>query len=1035
VPTARRLSVVFLFLCICLPAAAAGLEISRLRCESLVGPLGLTETKPRLSWEVASDRRGARQSAWQIRVATSAEKLAAPDLWDSNRVESAETTGIVYAGKPLRSDMAVFWQVRAWDEKKEASAWSGPATWTMGLLAPGDWTAAWIGLPAPPPESGTLDASTHWIAPAGIDPANAPAGPFRYRRTISFDPASTRQVLATIAGDDRFRAWINDRHFLSGGGHAKARRLDITGYLDPGENTLAIEVVNGATGPTALLCRIEEIPIPGATTPAKPSISANAGGWKAARDAAPGWRKPEFDASSWKPASDAAPAGGAPQGEIRWTDAAHNLPARMLRREFDFKKEIRRATVHLTGLGYHELHINGRKVGDQVLEPALVHYDVRVPVSTYDVTALLHPGANAVGILLGNGRYMAPDFRIRPNTLDYGVPVARAQIHIEFADGSRKTIGTATDWQATDAGPVRANNDYDGETYDARLEMPGWSEPGFDATHWQKAAAMPAPKGTPRNIACPPTRVTERIQPVKVTEPRPGVFVFDFGQNLVGWCRLKTTGERGTEIRIRHAETLREDGMLATANLRGAMAADRYILSGAADAELWEPRFAYHGFRYAEVVGLPAKPGPDTLEACVVHSDLPSASTWKSSNETLDAILANVRRGVEGNYRSIPTDCPQRDERQGWLGDRAAESRGEAYLFDISAFYSKWLDDIRDAQKPDGLVPDVCPPYWPMNSGSAVWPAALAIVPQSLHDIYGDRRAAERNYDAVAKWLRFQLARRDAAGLLPADPYGDWCPPPKDPDLIHAVSPEVVTDKRFVANLYLAKNLSMAAWMAPLAGHESETAGWLEARKPLVEAIIKTWWNPETSAFANGTQTTSALALAFGIAGKDRRPALARSLVARIRTTDKGHIGTGLIGAQWLMRTLDEIGHSSLAFELATQRSYPSWGYMVEHDATTVWELWNGNTADPAMNSGNHVMLVGDLVTWCYERLAGIRPAAPGFSKLLMHPEPVGGLSFVDVEYRSVRGPVRNDLPHSARPHDSGDPLGQISLPGPLRIL
>ncbi len=856
----RCVSSIFLLFCTILPGVA-GLEISRLRCESLVGPLGLTEAKPRLSWEVASDRRGARQTAWQIRAATSAGKLAKPDLWDSGRVESAETAGIVYAGKPLCPNTAVFWQVRVWDENNKASEWSGPATWTMGLLAPSDWSAKWIGLPASPEKAG----------------------------------------------------------------------------------------------------------------------------------------------------------------------AVRDLPARMLRHEFDCEKgkEIRRATVHLTGLGYHELHINGRKVGDLVLEPALVHYDVRVPVSTYDVTAQLHPGANAIGIILGNGRYRAPDLRERPNTRDYGAPLVRAQLHIEFTDGSRKLVATGPDWRATDAGPIRANNDYDGETYDARLEMPGWSEPGFDDSRWLKPSAMPAPKGRPVHIECPPIRVTEHIQPVKVAEPRPGVFVFDFGRNIVGWCRLKATGDRGAEIRIRHAETLLGDGMLDTANLRKAKATDRYILSGSAEAELWEPRFTYHGFRYAELTGLPGKPGPDTLEACVVHSDLPSAGTWKSSNETLDAILANIRRGLEGNYRSIPTDCPQRDERQGWLGDRAAEARGEAYLFDVAAFYSKWLGDIRDAQKPDGLIPDVCPPYWPVDSGSAVWPAALPLIAKSLHDIYGDRRAAGENYPALAKWLRFQLARRGADGLLPAGRYGDWCPPPKDTSLIHAKSPDVVTDKRFIANAYLAENLSLAAWMAPLAGHDSDTAEWLGARKVLGGTIVKTWWNPETSVFANGTQTASALALAFGLAGEERRPALVRSLVARIRAADCGHIGTGAIGTQWLMGTLTDIGHASLAFEMATQHGYPGWGYMVEHGATTVWELWNGDTAPPGMNSRNHVMLVGDLVTWSYERLAGIRPAAPGFSKLTMYPEPVGGLSFVDAEYRSVRGPVRS---HWKRGKD-GSFEWQIQIP------
>jgi alpha-L-rhamnosidase len=679
----------------------------------------------------------------------------------------------------------------------------------------------------------------------------------------------------------------------------------------------------------------------------------------------------------------------------------------MLRHEFEAPKP-KRAIACLTGLGYHELYLNGKKAGDRVLEPALTDYDKRVPVSYYDVTELLRDGRNAIGLWLGNGRYHAPDTEVPTPTRTYGAPLARLQLHLEFDGGKTTTILSDETWQVSDQGPIRENNDYDGEVYDARMEMPGWSEPGFDATGWNPADLLPAPKGQARHIPCPPMRVTERIKPVKLTEPTPGTFVFDFGQNLVGWTKLAVKGPRDTTVRLRFAETLRKNGNVYLTNMRGARVTDRYILSGSDETETWEPRFSYHGFRYAEVTGFPGKPTLESLEACVVHSDLEPAGSWKSSNETVNRILTNTRWGLRGNYLSIPTDCPQRDERQGWQGDRANESRGEAYLFDTAAFYTKWLDDVRDSQRDDGCVSDVCPPYWPFYSGSAVWPAVQTIVPNTLHEIFGDLRSSQRHYPGVAKWLDFQLKRLQPDGLLPPDPYGDWCAPPKDPNLIHARSPEVVTDKQFVANCYLAAQLGFAARMSRLAGKPEDADKWLAARQQLSTALLKKFWNADTASFANGTQTSSILPLAFDLVPADSRPALARSLVARIRGADQSHIGTGLIGAQWLMNTLTGIGHARLGLEIASHTTYPSWGYMLEQDATTIWELWNGNTADPAMNSGNHVMLVGDLVTWCYEHLAGIRPDAPGFGHLRMEPQAVGALGSVEAEYRSIRGPIRS---------------------------
>jgi len=994
-------------LVIALPQGLEALTVNRLRCEFLNAPEGLQEVRPRLSWELSSERRGARQTAWQVLAASSPERLQEgnADLWDSGRVEISETANIPWGGAALKSNGNVHWQVRVWDEENKASAWSEAATWSMGLLDEADWTAQWIGLPDAPAEPGDLPREAVWIWTNEETP-QAPAGVRRFRTTFDADPDGLSEARIYMAADDRYRLKLNGREIGIGSGFEIAHSLEISDFLVQGANTLAVEVTNDIKGPAGWLGLVELRNRDDGSA----RLITGADGWKFSIEAPPGWDKPGFDDSAWLPAMVVAALGDMPWGETMAVDTSRALPARMLRREFE-AAGVRRATVHLTGLGYHELWINGGKASDRVLEPALTQYDKRVPVSTYEVTHLIQDGRNAIGVHLGNGRYHAPRLTVPTDTVDYGEPLLRAQLHLELADGSTQVITSGTDWRVTDEGPIRENNDYDGEIHDARREQSGWSSPGFDDSEWQAASILPAPAGAPRMSPIPPIRVIEELKAISHTEIRPGVWIYDFGQNLVGWCRLQGTGEAGSSVRLLHAEVLNDDGSLYLTNMRGAKVRDQYIFRGDPDGESWEPSFTYHGFRYVEMTGFPGTPDLDTLRAKVVHTDLENAGSWQSSNALLNQIYQNVRWGLRGNYLSVPVDCPQRDERQGWIGDRSAESRGEAYLFDIAAFYTKWLDDIRDSQREDGNVSDVCPAYWPFYSGSAVWPAAQSILPETLHEIYADEAIIRRHFDGYEKWLRFLMARRDNDGLLPPDPYGDWCAPPEDLQIIHSTSEDVVTDKGFVANSYLAKHFQQAAWMAGLLKNADAAKAWAKEFEATHAALQARWWNPDAKRFANGTQTSAVLALAFGLVPEGQRDALVATLSERIRTTDKGHIGTGLIGAQWLHRTLSSVGATDTAFEIATRKTYPSLGYMVENGATTIWELWNGNTADPSMNSGNHVMLVGDLMIWLHENLAGIQPdpTAPGFSRILLKPEFPTGLDHVACNYHSMRGPIRSE--------------------------
>ena len=697
-----------------------------------------------------------------------------------------------------------------------------------------------------------------------------------------------------------------------------------------------------------------------------------------------------------------------PLGNVR-TSESRRQPALCLRKEFTVGKKIRRATVSFSGLGWSELYLNGSKVGDHVLSPALAQYNQRAFYVTYDVTRQLRRGANAIGVLLGNGRYYADRSKVYTGTVTFGWPKLLLQLRVEYADGSVSNIVSDESWKLTTNGPIVANNDYDGEEYDARKEFPNWSRPGFNDAKWQPAQTVEAPSSAISAEMIEPIRVTGTLKPVAMTHPKPDVYVFDLGQNMVGWARLLVSGPADTTVTLRFAETLKPNGTLYLANLRGAVATDTYTLKGHG-TEIWEPRFTSHGFRYVEVTGYPGTPGLDSVEGRVVNDDLPTAGEFECSLPLLNRIYHAVVWGVRGNYHSIPTDCPQRDERQGWLGDRSEESRGETFLFDNSALYAKWLQDIADAQRPNGSVPDIAPAFWSIYSDNVIWPSSGVIIPEMLREQYDDTQTVARHYDSAKKWMDF-MSHFITNGLISKDTYGDWCAPPEDPTLIHSRDPNRETDKTLLATSCFYHDLRLMEGDAQMLGKTEDARQFHDQAEIMKVAFNDRFLNRELGQYDNGSQTACVLPLAFGLVPDDMRQRIFNHLAGKIVNESHGHIGTGLVGGQYLMRVLTDNGRPDLACTIATQQAYPSWGYMVEHGATTIWELWNGNTADPAMNSGNHVMLVGDLVIWLYEDLAGIKsdPAQPGFKHIIMQPHPVGDLTFVNATHRSPYGLIVSD--------------------------
>jgi len=1004
---------------------AAGVHPQQLRCEYRANPQGIDVAEPRLSWiltAAAAKDRGLRQTAYRILVASSSRALEAGtgDLWDSGKQESGQSIQVVYRGRPLASGAAAFWKVQVWDQAGQASEWSQPAEWSMGLLRPEDWHGRWIGREEAGAVAGVVKdpgspyaalEQARWIWDAAKAQAGAATGDrfFRETFTIPADRAIKRAILVAGA-DSRADVFCNGTAIATGAGTALPAVQDVTPLVHAGENAVAIRAAHTAAGrPAGLIAAVRVEFASG-----EPLLIQTGGHWRATAKPEPGWEKPAYLDSAWPPAKELGNYGMAPWGAAGFV-AEHRLPARLLRKEFDAPKKVRLAMAHYAGLGLSELYLNGAKVGDHVLSPGLTDYDKHVLYETFDVTRQIAQGRNAIGLMLGNGRYYAPRGPgAEPATRSFGFPKAIVQLDIEYEDGSRASVVSDDTWKLTTAGPVRANNEYDGEEYDARMELAGWSRAGFSDAGWEAAQMAPPPAGILTAQMAEPLRVTETLRPVSVKKLSPGVYIFDMGQNMVGWCRLTVSGPRGTQVTLRHAETLNPDGSLYTANLRSARAADTYTLKGEGQ-ETWEPRFTYHGFRYVEVTGFPGEPTAAALEGRVVHDDMAKTADFTSSNELLNQIHHNMFWGIRGNYRSIPTDCPQRDERQGWLGDRSQVSRSESYMFDVAAFYSKWMTDLEDSQRPNGSIPVVSPNYWPFYYDDLTWPSTFLFLPGMLYEQYGDRRVLEREYPAMKKWIDHERTFL-ANGLMPKDQYGDWCVPPEDPKLIHSQDPKRITDKTLLGTAYYYELLRLMAHYARLLDKPPEANGFEMLASQVNEAFQKRFFKPLDGVYDNGTQTSSILPLYFQMVPENRRDAVLASLTRKIEQESNGHVGTGLVGAQWLMRTLSDNGHADTAYQIATQKTYPGWGYMVSKGATTIWELWNGDTADPAMNSGNHVMQIGDLAVWMYEYLAGIRsdPEKPGFEHIVIHPYPAGDLTFVKASHQSMYGTISSSWKRAA---------------------
>lgn len=687
---------------------------------------------------------------------------------------------------------------------------------------------------------------------------------------------------------------------------------------------------------------------------------------------------------------------------------APKINARYLHKKFELPKSIKTAIVNISGLGLYELYINGKKVGNDVLAPAQTQFDKQVMYNSYDVTNYLQKGKNAIGCILGNGRWI--NLRNKPEFAEVDslpkFPKLIAQIQITFTDGSIQNIISDESWKISADGPVRFNNEFDGERYDANREFVNWATPELNDANWANASLSEIPKGKLSAQMSEPIRITEVIKPISIKKLKEDIYIMDMGQNMVGWLKLRLKGTKGKTVKLRFAETLKADGALYTENLRSAKATDIYISKGATTEE-YEPRFTYHGFRFVEISGLGYEPQLSDFEGKVVHDDVEMIGFFECENKTMNTVFKNACWGIRGNYRSFPTDCPQRDERQGWLGDRGASSKGEAFVFRNINLYAKWLQDIKNAQLENGVIPDVAPAYYKIYSDNITWPSAYMIIPYTYYQNFGDKSVIVNNYEAMKKWSEHMISLLNG-NLIGKDAYGDWCVPPENLEMIWTNDPKRKTSPMLLGSAYLYYDLKLMSFYSEIAERPGDKAYFDNKASEIKEAINKVLFDRKTAKYENNSMTSSILPLAFEIVPEEYKEKVFQNLVEKLIVDHNGHVGTGLIGAQWQMQTLSRFGRADLAYILASKTTYPSWGYMAEKGATTIWELWNGDKANPAMNSGNHVMLLGDLLTWMFENVGGISSSIdnPGFGTIVCKPDLIPGLSFATASHKSMYGVV-----------------------------
>ncbi len=963
------------------------MRVVDLRAEGSTDLIGTHVGRPRLSWRIEGGERGIVQQRYRIRAEADGEAV-----WDSGEIDSDACFDIPYAGLPLRSRQRIYWSVEITDDTGR-QARSEAAWFETGLL--NDWHGDWIEAEEAVARADRA-AGMAWVwSETALDPR--PHG-FRLDLTV---PDDIERAEIWVAGKDHLRGvWVDGRPATLAQPWGYDSPLPFWGSLAPVDATLR-------PGPASICVAVDAdttgfFPVDGGAFASLIRLH-RAGGridrivsgpqWRVLPDPPADWHAAAFDVGDWPHAI--------PSGSNARNDPRPAEPAMLLRHDFGVREGITRARLYATALGGYIATINGQRVSDAVLSPEISVADTHAYYQTVDVTPLVVPGDNVIGLTVGDGWY-AGAFGWRIERYAFGPAPRRvlAELHIDYADGTQDRIATGPEWRIATS-PIVTSEIYDGETYDARRTVAGWDRAGFDASTWAAARIGVAPDAALLPLTSPPIRPVDERRAVTISEPLPGRFVFDFGQNFSGWARIVAQGPAGSTITARFAELLAADGTADMANLRLARATDRFILAGTGAPETFEPSFTYHGFRYVEVEGYPGVPTVDDILGIVVHSDcrITGALAFPDA-PLLQTIWRNAMWSQRSNFFAVPTDCPQRDERMGWMGDIQVFLDAAAFNMEVGPFLRRFLIEARAAQRPDGGYPIVVPqPQSYPDVVTAGWSEAGIILPFQLWQRYGDTAVIAENWTAMERWMTHVAATnpdwvwRNDRGL----DLGDWLS-------VDAVKPDDETTPRgLCATAYWAWCADLMTAMAAATGRTADAERYATTREMIGRSFAAEYVG-RNGIVGNGSQTGQVLALHMGLVPAGLRGAAARVLADDIRRRGM-KLSTGFLGTPYLLDVLADAGLLADVEQLLLQTGYPGWGYMAAQGATSVWERWNGDTGDIAMNSYNHYAF-GAVVGFFYRRLAGIAPGAPGFRRIAVRPLWLAGIGRVETTYESRVGRI-----------------------------
>jgi alpha-L-rhamnosidase len=995
------------------------------RCEYLVDPLGIDVKRPRFSWELVSSGKNRKQSARQILVATNPDLLTPDkaDIWNSGKVADDATNQIHFNGAVLKPFKYYYWRVSVWDEGDRQSAWSPVARFSTGAFSKNDWHARWIG-----EDEGAMKPKTRYYAHIGYI-CDAEPQPFAAKYAIidlGRQTAVDEIKLHPIAGKEK----LFPLHFkveIAAEPDFTAARV-VAGELNDAVDTKALPYVKKlSVAQNGRYVRLTVTKLP----------SANKDVYEyGLAEIEILYRGTNLALNAPVRVSDSKIEYRWGDGDCKWTPELltdgylkpegagyyREMPASpLLRKEISISKKIKYALYLTSALGIYEAYINGVKVGKQLLAPEWTDYDKHVQYQTYDVTHLLKNGSNALGAILADGWYAGARWS-HPGRGGYGDFARKflGQLVIYYEDGNYEIVGTDDTWKLSADSPLRHVTTFGGEEYDAKYEQKGWDKPGFDDSKWLAPAvssvtSLPT-KANGNYVLCAqmnePITVIDELAPVAVHKSGENRYIFDMGQNIVGWCRLTLPYNPRKDITFRYSEVLNDDRTLYTANLRGARQTDVYRPAGENRID-YEPRFTYHGFRFVEVDGLTQAPSLKNIRGKMVASSSPPTGSFECSDKDVNKLWNNIRWTQWGNMISVPTDCPQRDEREGWMGDAQVFAQTAIYNLDMAGFYTKWVRDIRDDQMPDGRLPDISPNdgEWEAFYNAPGWADAGVIVPWRVYQNYSDTVILARQFDCVKRYIDF-IHRRNPDLLWRfsrGHSYGDWL---NGNTIVADNYPKTggQLNNDIFATAYFAYSTGILAKTALKLGKTDDAAYYAALAEKIRSRFVEKYVSDDGKIDGN-TQAGYAIALEFDLLPENLRAKAAAHMVEAVNAYD-GRISTGIHTTIRLMNQLSEYGYSDIAYRLLTSRRFPSWFYSIDQGATTIWERWDGYVAgrgfqDAGMNSFNHVA-IGAVGEWMYRHILGIQydEANAGYRHFYIKPQPGQQLDWAKGSYHSIAGTI-----------------------------